>query len=129
MSRALTSLQALVLGAIVVAALGVGSYTMWTLHDRRGLGGDAFLVHAAFGDIGGIEVGTRVRIQGIDAGEVEAIVPPDVPGEPVRLRLRVAGKLRHLVAADSKVQLGTDHLLSGKVIRLLPGSMDRPVED
>ena len=129
MSRSLTSLQALVLGAIVLAGLVVGSYTMWSLHERRGLGGDAFIVHAAFGDIGGIEVGTRVRIQGIDAGEVEAIVPPEVPGEPVRLRLRVAGKLRHLVAADSRVQLGTEHLLSGKVVRVLPGSANQPVAD
>jgi phospholipid/cholesterol/gamma-HCH transport system substrate-binding protein len=129
MSRSLTSLQALVLGAIVLFALAVGGYAMWSLQERRGLGGDAFTVHAAFRDIGGVEVGTRVRIQGIDAGEVEAIVPPEVPGQPVRLRLRIAGKLRHLVAADAKVQLGTEHLLSGKVIRVLPGSADQPVAD
>jgi phospholipid/cholesterol/gamma-HCH transport system substrate-binding protein len=129
MSRSLTSLQALVLGAIVLFALGVGGYTMWSLQERRGLGGDAFAVHAAFRDIGGVEVGTRVRIQGIDAGEVEAIEPPAVPGEPVRLRLRIAGKLRHLVAADARVQLGTEHLLSGKVIRVLPGTTNQPVTD
>jgi phospholipid/cholesterol/gamma-HCH transport system substrate-binding protein len=129
MSRSLTALQALVLGAIVLVALAVGGYTLWSLQERRGLGGDAFTVHAAFRDIGGVEVGTRVRIQGIDAGEVQAIEPPDVPGEPVRLRLRVAGKLRHLVAADAKVQLGTEHLLSGKVIRVLPGSANQPVTD
>src|SRR5207253_2333464 len=65
---------------------------------------------------------TRVRIQGIDAGEIEAIVPPENPGEPVKLQLRIAGKYRHLVRADAKVQIASDSLLAGKVVRIVPGS-------
>src|SRR5688572_5359476 len=128
MSRELTRLQALVLGSIVLAALCLGGYALFAIQERRGLGADAFTVHAGFRDIGGVEVGTRVRVQGIDAGEVEAILPPDVPGEPVKLRLRMAGKLRHLVTRDAKVLVGSDTLLAGKVLRVVPGGAE-PVDD
>ena len=122
MSRELTRLQALILGSIVVSALLLGGYALFAIQERRGLGSDAFTVHAGFQDIGGVEVGTRVRIQGIDAGEVEAVLPPDLPGDPVKLRLRLSGKLRRLVASDAKVQIASESLMAGKVVRILPGS-------
>ncbi|GEM_PF-240021 len=130
MSRELTRLQALVLGGIVVTALLLGGYVLFAIGERRGLGSDAFSVQAGFRDIGGVEVGTRVRIQGIDAGEVVAILPPDVPGDPVQVRLRLAGKLRHLVARDARVQIASESLMAGKVLRVLPGSAAAgPVEN
>lgn len=122
MSRQLTRLQALTLGGIVLAALVLGGYALLTIRDHRGLGSDAFTVETGFRDIGGVEVGTRVRIQGIDAGEVTAIVPPEIPGEPVALRLRLAGKLRHLVMQDAKVQIASETVLAGKVLRIVPGN-------
>jgi phospholipid/cholesterol/gamma-HCH transport system substrate-binding protein len=130
MTRELTRWQALVLGGIVLAVLVLGGYALMAIQERRGLGADAFTVHAGFRDIGGVEVGTRVRIQGIDAGEVTAILPPDVPGDPVTLRLRLAGKLRHLVARDAKVQIAHETMLAGKVVRILPGTTSAgPVDD
>ncbi len=124
MSRELTRLQALILGIIVVGVFFLGGYALFAIQERRGLGPDAFTVQAAFRDIGGVEVGTRVRVQGIDAGEVEAIMPPEVPGDPVRLRLRMSGRLRHLVTRDAKATIASDTLLASKVLRILPGAGD-----
>jgi phospholipid/cholesterol/gamma-HCH transport system substrate-binding protein len=129
MSRELTRLQALVLGSIVLAAIALGGYALFAIGERRGLGSDALTVHAGFRDIGGIEVGARVRVQGIDAGEVVAILPPEAPGEPVTLRLRLAGKLRRLVTPDAKVQIANDSLLAGKALRILPGAATGKIED
>jgi phospholipid/cholesterol/gamma-HCH transport system substrate-binding protein len=114
-------MQAVVLGAVVVAGLGLGTLGLFAIGNRQWLG-DAFHVTAGFADIGGVEVGTRVRIQGIDAGEVVAIVPPTAAGDPVKLKLRLAGRLRHLVGSDARVQIQSEGLLSGKVVRVLPGS-------
>lgn len=120
MSRSLSRTQAVILGAVVVVGLGLGVLGLFAVGGRQWLG-EAFHVTAGFNDIGGVEVGTRVRIQGIDAGEVVAIVPPSAPGEPVRLKLRLAGRLRHLVGPDARVQIQSEGLLSGKVVRVLPG--------
>ena len=45
--------------------------------------------------------GDRVRVQGIDAGVVEAIDPPKLPGGPVVLWLRVDERLHPLVRVDA----------------------------
>jgi phospholipid/cholesterol/gamma-HCH transport system substrate-binding protein len=121
MSRHLSRLQAILLGSTVLAVLGLSALGLFAIGGRHGLGGDSFHVVAGFQDIGGVEVGTRVRIQGIDAGEVEEIVAPDVPGGSVRLRLRIAGRLRHLVRDDARVQVISEGLLPGKIVRLVPG--------
>jgi phospholipid/cholesterol/gamma-HCH transport system substrate-binding protein len=122
MSRNLSRPKALVLGCVVLIALGLGLFGLFVVGNRNGLDSSAFPVRARFDDIGGVEVGTRVRLQGIDAGEVEAVVPPSLPGEPVLLRLRVAGRLRHLVGADARVQIASETMLGGKIVRILPGS-------
>jgi phospholipid/cholesterol/gamma-HCH transport system substrate-binding protein len=120
----------MILGLLVLAALGLGLFGLFAAGNRNGLDGAAFPVRAAFADIGGVEVGSRVRIQGIDAGEVEAIVPPAVPGDKVVLRLRVAGRLRHLVGSDARVQIASENLVAGKIVRILPGNPKaRPAQD
>src|SRR5581483_10485214 len=75
-------------------------------------------VKVGFDGIRGVELGTRVRIQGIDAGEVVAIDPPAVAGGPVVLCLRLRGSLRHLVLAGSTVQIVGEGLIGGKVLEI-----------
>jgi phospholipid/cholesterol/gamma-HCH transport system substrate-binding protein len=129
-SRQLTSFQAVLLGAIVVLAVVLGGSALVALNDRSGWGSDNLRVLAGFDDINGVEKGTRVRIQGIDAGEIEDIVPPDAPGGKVRLQLRIAGKHRHLVREDAKVQIAADNLFAGKIVRIVPGAATaRPIDD
>lgn len=122
MSRKLTRFQATFLGGLVLVTLALASYGLVTLNERAGWGSDNLRVNAGFTDVGGVEVGTRVRIQGMDAGEIEAIEPPVNPGESVRIRLRISGKYRHLVREDSKVQIASDALFAGKVVKILPGT-------
>jgi phospholipid/cholesterol/gamma-HCH transport system substrate-binding protein len=130
MSRHLSRLQAIILGFVVLGALALGTIGLFAIGSRHGLGTDSFHVLVGLQDIGGVEVGTRVRIQGIDAGEVEEIMPPAAPGESVGLRLRIAGKLRHLVRSDARVQVVSEGLLPGKIVRIVPGRPDAtPVTD
>src|SRR5207253_954087 len=118
-SRNLSRTQAILLGLLVLATLALGGTALLVLNERAGWGGGSIRVLVGFRDIHGVEVGTRVRIQGMDAGEVEAIHRPDKPGEPVQLQLRIAGKYRHLVCADAKVQIASDSLLAGKIVRIV----------
>ncbi len=121
MSRALTPLQAVTLAVVVLGGVALGIVGLFAAGSRHWVG-DAFHVRAGFKDVGGVEVGTRVRIQGIDAGEVAAIEPPAAAGADVMLRLRLAGKYHSLVGSDAKVEIVSDSLLSGRVVRIVPGS-------
>ncbi|MBI3822946.1 MAG: MCE family protein [Planctomycetes bacterium] len=130
MSRNLSRSQATFLGVLVVVTLVLGGSALLALNERAGWGGGSIRVLVGFPDVAGVEVGTRVRVQGIDAGEIEAILAPTKPGDPVKLQLRIAGKYRHLIRDDAKVQLGSDSLLGGRIVRIVPGSPSaKPIED
>ncbi len=119
MSRQLSRLQATLLGFLVIAALGLGGFALTSLDSWSS---DSIHVVVGFPDVGGVKPGTRVRIQGMDAGEIEDVVAPQQPGDKVMLRLRIAGKYRHLIREDAKVQLASDNLFAGKIVRIVPGA-------
>ena len=84
----------------------------------------AFHARAGFAAIGGVEVGAKVRVQGIDAGVVETIEPPEIPGGPVFLRLRIDEKLHPLVRTDARARIVPQSLVGAKVVEIVPA---RPI--
>ena len=75
-------------------------------------------------NVRGVEPGTRVRIQGVDAGEVIDVESPAKPGAPVVVRMRVRGKYRHLVREDARVQIVSEGMIGAKVVEIKPGKED-----
>jgi phospholipid/cholesterol/gamma-HCH transport system substrate-binding protein len=119
-SRSLSAAQALILGLVVVLAAGLGVWGVFAVGSRGWFGKDALHVRTGFKEIRGVEVGTRVRIQGIDAGEVVQITPPDSPDSDVVLRLRLKGEYRRLVRVSSTVQIVSEGMIGGKVLEIRP---------
>jgi phospholipid/cholesterol/gamma-HCH transport system substrate-binding protein len=133
-SRSLTRLQALLLGTVVLVGAGLAVLGLFAVGSRGWFGKDALEVRVGFREIRGVEVGTRVRIQGIDAGEVFRISPPEDPDGPVMLSLRLKGEFRRLVRADSTVRIVSEGMIGGKVLEIRrgarpPGDPDRPAGD
>src|SRR5262249_15529101 len=77
---------------------------------------------AGFPQIRGVEVGTRVRVLGRDAGEVVAVDLPAHPSGEVVLRLRLDGRLRSLIRADASAQIAADGMMGGKIVDITPGT-------
>lgn len=126
MSRGLTRWQAVVLGAVFLAAVALGGLGLFAVGDWSWLSNDTLHVQVAFPEIRGVEVGTRVRIQGIDAGEVVERRAPAKPRDPVVLRLRIKPQHRHLIRADAVVSIVAEGMLGGKVVEVRLGSDDAP---
>ena len=130
MSRSLSRWQAVLLGLVVLLGLGLGGVGLFLVGSRSWFAGDSFHVRTGFKAVQGVEPGTRVRVQGIDAGEVVAVEPPATPGGDVVLRLRIDGKMRSLIRADATVQIVSEGLIGGKVIEVHPGTDKAdPVQD
>lgn len=130
MTRSLSRLQALVLGAVVLAGLALTGAGVFAVGSRQWLWSDTFHVTVGFAQIRGVEAGTRVRVQGIEAGEVEMVEPPAAPGGEVMLRLRLDGRLRRLVRADASAEIVSEGMIGGKVVEIHPGSVSAaPVEE
>ena len=120
MLRSLSRLQALVLGLVVFAGSGLAGVGLFAVGSRAWYGKDVLHVRVSFPEVRGVEDGTRVRVQGIEAGEVVGIAPPDRPGDPVVLRLRIKGDYRHLIRRSSRVQIVMEGALGGKVLEVRP---------
>jgi phospholipid/cholesterol/gamma-HCH transport system substrate-binding protein len=110
------------LGAVVLGGLALTGIGIFAVGSRQWLWSDTFHVRAGFAQIRGVEVGTRVRVQGIDAGEVAAVEPPAEPGGAVMLRLRLDGRLRDLIRADASVEIVSEGMVGGKVVEIHPGT-------
>jgi phospholipid/cholesterol/gamma-HCH transport system substrate-binding protein len=119
-SRSLSPLQALVLGLVVLLGAGLAVLGLFTVGSRGWFGKDALHVRAGFPEVRGVEVGTRVRIRGIDAGEVVEITPPADDEGLVILRVRIKGEYRKLVHSTSTVQIVSEGMLGGKVLEVRP---------
>ena len=122
MSRTLSRFQAVLLGTLVLLSLALAMVGLFAVGSRQWFWSDTFHLTVAFANSSGIEVGTRVRVQGIEAGEVEAITAPSIPGEAVRVRLRLNGQLRHLIRADASAQIVSEGMIGGKIVDVDPGT-------
>jgi phospholipid/cholesterol/gamma-HCH transport system substrate-binding protein len=130
MSRSLSYWRAVILGGAVLAGLALAAVGLFAVGSRQSHWGDTFHVVVGFPQIRGVIAGTGVRVQGIEAGEVETVELPAVPGGEVTLRLRLAGRFRHLVRANASAQILSEGMIGGKVIEIHPGTASTPpVED
>lgn len=118
MSRSLSRFQSVLLGLMVLTGLSLAAGALFLIGGRGWYGTDAFHVRAGFHEIRGVEVGTRVRLKGMDAGEVVAVTPPEQLDDPVVLRLKLKGEYRRLIRPDAVVRIESDGLVGGKVLEI-----------
>ncbi len=122
MSPMLTRFQALLLGAAVLAGLALAGYGLFALGNGQWPWSKPYRLRAGFTTIPGVSAGTRVRVKGHDAGEVEQVQLPDDPAGKVVLTLRLDPRFRDLVRGDAQAQIVPEGVFGGKVIDIDPGS-------
>lgn len=116
--------RALANAGFALVVLALAGFALHQVAGKQWRVQPTFRVRAQFDSIAGLEVGHRVRVQGIDAGVVERIIAPAEPGQPVELILRVDERLRHLVRADAVARIASEGLVGAKSVELTPGRPD-----
>jgi phospholipid/cholesterol/gamma-HCH transport system substrate-binding protein len=110
-----------------LAVLGLGGFGLYQVAVRRWHVQPTFHLRAQFASISGLESGHRVRLQGMDAGVVERVIPPRNPGQPVELVLRLDERLRHLVRSDAVARILAEGMVGGRVVEITPGKPEAPL--
>ena len=118
--------RALANGGFVLAVLALAGFGLTQVASRQWRVQKTFAVRADFETIGGVDAGTRVRVQGIDAGVVDAVVAPSAPGQRVRLVFRIDERLRPLVRSDATARIAAEGVVGAKVVEIVPGLPDAP---
>jgi phospholipid/cholesterol/gamma-HCH transport system substrate-binding protein len=114
-------------GAFVVGGLGLFAIALFLVGDRRLLFQPQFALNTAFGKVTGLQVGSKVRLAGLDAGEVLAIVVPSRPSEKFVVRMRVRQDLRPLIRTDSVAAVQTDGIVGSAFIQIGRGTDEAPM--
>jgi phospholipid/cholesterol/gamma-HCH transport system substrate-binding protein len=108
-------------GLFVIAGLALFSLGIFLVGDRH----QAFAHHvdyyAEFVDLAGLSKGAKVRVGGMDAGQVLDIGIPDSPLSRFRVKLRIDEKLRGLVRTDSVATIGTEGIVGDTFLLVRPG--------
>jgi phospholipid/cholesterol/gamma-HCH transport system substrate-binding protein len=127
MRRDIGRWRALANAGFALAVLVLGGFGLYQVASRRWHVQPTFHVRARFSTITGLEAGHRVRLQGMDAGVVEKVVPPCESGEPVELILRLDERLRHLVRSDAVARILAEGMVGARVVEITPGRPETPL--
>jgi len=118
------AMGAFVLGGIFLFAVG-----LFLIGDRRMLFSGSGNYYTEYAGISGLEVGARVRVAGLDAGEILELRIPDGPGQKFRVKFRVLEKLFPVIRTDSIASIQTDGLLGNKFLLINTGTKEQaPLE-
>ena len=110
-----------VVGGVLLFAAG-----LFLIGDRRMLFTDTFRFYAEFKQVAALDRGAKVRVSGIDAGEVEEIAVPAGPSGRFRVRMRVRSDLRPLIRTDSIASIQNDGLVGNKFVQIQTGTDAAP---
>jgi phospholipid/cholesterol/gamma-HCH transport system substrate-binding protein len=109
-------------GSFVLVGLVLFGGGLFLIGDRRLLFARQFEITTAFGKVTGLQIGTRVRVAGLDAGEVLEIALPARPSERFRVRMRLREDVRPLVRTDSVATVQTDGIVGNAFIQVGVGT-------
>jgi phospholipid/cholesterol/gamma-HCH transport system substrate-binding protein len=112
-SKDKTAMGAFLIGGFLL--FGVG---LFLIGDRRMLFSESTHYHTEFAQVSALEAGAKVRVGGMDAGEIVEILVPRKPGDKFRLKFRIVEKLVPVVRTDSVASIGTDGLLGSKFLHI-----------
>lgn len=109
-------------GAFVIGGLLLFAVGLFLIGDRRMLFSRTFGVYAEFSEISGLQNGAKVRVAGMDAGEVEEIHVPVGPSGKFRIKMRVHEDLHPLLRLDSVASIQNDGLVGNKFVQVEAGT-------
>jgi phospholipid/cholesterol/gamma-HCH transport system substrate-binding protein len=75
-----------------------------------------------FQSVDGVAKGAKVRVDGMDAGEIESIQIPASPTQKFRLKLKVDDRLHGLIREDSLVTVETEGIVGDKFLLIQDGT-------
>jgi phospholipid/cholesterol/gamma-HCH transport system substrate-binding protein len=117
----LAAVGAFVIGGVLLFAVG-----LFLIGNRRMLFADTIEVYAEFTEIAALANGAKVRVSGMDAGEVTEIHVPAGPTAKFRVKMRVRADLHPLIRLDSIASIQNDGLVGNKFVQIETGSESIP---
>ena len=114
-------------GIFVTAAIVLFAACLFLIGNQHKAFNRHVVFYTNFQNVDGIPKGAKVRVDGMDAGEVENVEIPGRPAQKFRLKMKVEDRLHGLIREDSFVTVETEGLVGDKFL-LIQGGTDRASE-
>lgn len=112
-----------ILVAVAIVLFGTGLFLIGNEHK-------AFRRHTEFftefANVDGIAKGAKVRVNGMDGGQVAEVIIPTSPRDKFRLKITTEDRLRGLIRENSVVSVESDGLVGDKFLLIGGGSEGSP---
>ncbi|HUK46351.1 MAG TPA: MlaD family protein [Terriglobales bacterium] len=113
-------------GIFLVGGILLFSIGLFLIGSESQLFGHHFTVYAQFNNIDTLTTGAKVRVSGMDAGEITNIQVPQGPSKEFRLQLNVDEKFRPIVRKDSLASIETEGMVGNKFVNIKKGRENSP---
>lgn len=118
------SINAIKLGAFVLAGLTLLIFSLYLVGKNKSLFGTRFELKAHFKDVNGLLVGNNVRFSGIDVGSVLDIMI--LNDTVIEVTMNLNKDIKGFIRNNSVASIGTDGLIGNRVVNIEPMGGDKP---
>src|ERR1700677_3896623 len=112
----------IVVGVFIPTGVTLFALGIFLVGNRHEAFSRHLLLYSEFTDVDGLTKGSKVRVGGMDAGQVTKIDVPDSPRSQFRVQVRINEQLHGLVRTDSLVPLDTEGVVGEIFLSIHPGS-------
>ena len=111
-----------IIGVFIIFGFGLLNAILFLIGNRQKAFSKHLELYSEFSDLGGLAKGAKVRVSGLDAGELKQIDIPKTPSARFRLELQIEEKVRGMVRKDSVVSIETEGVVGDKFISIKKGT-------
>src|SRR5260370_2981005 len=115
------AIRTFVIGGVILFVAG-----LFFIAKRHNLFNVNFEVYTEFDRLNGLQKGAKVRVSGMDAGEVLETQIPSRPDGRFRVKLRIDEQFHVLVRGDSIASIKTSGLAGGRFVAIQKGTQHSP---
>ena len=109
-------------GIFIVVGLTLFGLGIFLVGNRHEAFSRHLVLYSDFTDIDGLIDGSKVRVGGMDAGQVTKIDVPGFPKTKFHVQMRIDERLHGMVRTDSVVTIETEGLVGETFVSIHPGS-------
>jgi phospholipid/cholesterol/gamma-HCH transport system substrate-binding protein len=110
------------LGIFLVGGLLLFGLGLFWIGDRRQLFTESVELYTEFSNISGLARGAKVRVAGLDAGEVLEIQIPPNPDSKFRVKFRAISEFKTILRTNSVASIQNDGLVGNKFLQVEAGN-------
>jgi phospholipid/cholesterol/gamma-HCH transport system substrate-binding protein len=114
--------QSLLVGIFTIVAVALFGAGLFLIGNQHKAFSHHVIFYTNFQNVEGLTKGAKVKVGGIDAGEVEDVQIPSSPAQKFRLKMNVDDRLHGLIREDSLVTVETEGLVGDKFLLIHQGS-------